>query len=451
MGDWDFDNDVSGGFDEQGSQRQGRKPSAAGGLHVPMMIACLVAVAAVSFGIAYLMKDRVRSFWEMGLTFAAPFAALMGSALLVETKTNRMTPACSRKAQACFAAGTILVAFVFGCLAEVLHQPVVIEHVEPEYDYIIVLDKSGSMVFTDLDEPCRKALHTMLDDMEDECRVGIVAFSDELMGCEDIRPLDEEQREKIGKAIDIEIPITKTAYGLEGPGTDFSVAMETTMSVVDRMADRNRTVRIILVTDGDSAVHGNFNSFTQWAKKLNEQNPNQKQIELCAVQLGDPMLSMVKAAVNSTEGKIYDQIEPSELAKELKSLKSTLVIPESVDTLKATFEGRTADGKPNTPYVILTAALLLLLGLLCGFSLMIMFSLSGQFRAQVIISALMGICAFLLLNYGRYLSISPAWVCEGLAFSLFGIVLMRENGMGGAKKSAKVKEEPGAFDTSDDF
>ena len=451
MGDWDFDNEVTGGFDDPVAERQGKKAPAAGGLHAAMTVACLIAVAAVSFGIAYLMRDRVRSFWEMGLTFAAPFAALMGSALLVENNTNRMTPACSRKAQALFAGGTILVAFTFGCLAEVLHQPVVINHVEPEYDYMIVLDKSGSMVFTDLDEPCREALHTMLDDMEDENRVGIVAFSDELMGCENIGILDEAQRRKIGTVIDKAIPITDHGGYLSGPGTDFSIAMEAVMSSIDKMPERNRTVRIILVTDGDSEVHGNFTAFNRWAEKLNAQNIDQKQVELCAVQLGDPMLGMVRDAVKATDGKVFDQTDPSELAKELKSLKSTMVIPESVDTLKATFDGKTADDKPNTPYVILTAAMLLLLGLLCGFSLMIMFSLSGQFRFQVILSAVMGICAFLLLNYGRYLSISPAWVCEGLAFSLFGVVLMRENGMGGTKKYTRIKEEPAAFDTMDDF
>ena len=452
MGDWDFDDEASGGFDDQGSQRQCKKTVATGGLHVSMTIVCLVVVSAVSFGIAFLMKDRVRSVWEMGLTFAAPFTALMISALLVEYKTNRMTPACSRKAQVCFAAVTILVAFVFGCLAEVLHQPVVIEHVEPEYDYVIVLDKSGSMVFTDLDQPCKKALHTMIDDMEDECRVGIVAFGDSIMGTNEVRPLDEVQRKAIHDIIDIDIPITTETDGYQyGPGTDFSTAMNATMALINHLPERTRTVRVILVTDGDEAVIGDFSSFNNWVKEINDQDQTRKQVELCAIQLGDPMLSMVKEAVNLTGGKVFDQTDPSELAKELMSLKSTLIIPERVDTLKATFEGKTADNKPNTPYVILTAALLFLLGLLCGFSLMIMFSLSGQFRIQVIISALMGICAFLLLNYGRHLSISPAWICEGLAFSLFGLVFMRENGMGGAKKIKPIQEESTSFNASDDF
>ena len=83
-----------------------------------------------------------------------------------------------------------------------------------------------------------------------------------------------------------------------------------------------------------------------------------------------------------------------------------------------------------------------------------MFSVQGQFRIQIILSALMGICAFLLLNYGRYIGISPAWICEGLAFSLFGIVLMRTNRAGSTNKqispgSPEIQDT--GFDTGDDF
>ncbi len=446
MGDWDLDE----GFPTTEDKGDRNKGIVTGGLNAGMTVACLLAVAAVSFGIAWLMKDHVRNFWEMGLTFAAPFAALMVSALLVEKVTSRMTPTCSRKAQTLFSLATVVAAFAIGCLAEVLHQPVVIEHAEPEYDYVIVLDKSGSMVFTELDEPCREALHALVDDMEDECRVGIVAFGDTLVGKASIALMDEAQRKKILGIIDTEIPIQETMWSRTGPGTDFSVAMQNSMDLIKALPDRSRTVRIILVTDGDSESIGNFDEFSRWAKSMNDSNPDMKQIELCAIQLGDPMLSMVKEAVKATDGTVFDQTAISDLASELKSLKSTLTVPEPVDTLKATYEGKTADGKPNTPYVILTGALLLVLGLLCGFSLMIMFSVQGQFRFQVILSALMGICAFLLLNFGRYLGISPAWICEGLAFSLFGLVLMKTN-RGGRTPAKPAPTSPADDFGSDDF
>ena len=93
MGDWDLDE----GFTTTEDKGDRNKGIVTGGLNAGMTVACLLAVAAVSFGIAWLMKDHVRNFWEMGLTFAAPFAALMASALLVEKVTSRMTPTCSGK------------------------------------------------------------------------------------------------------------------------------------------------------------------------------------------------------------------------------------------------------------------------------------------------------------------------------------------------------------------
>ena len=71
-----------------------------------------------------------------------------------------------------------------------------------------------------------------------------------------------------------------------------------------------------------------------------------------------------------------------------------------------------------------------------------------------ILFALMGIGAFLLLNYGRYLGLSPAWFCEGLAFSLFGLVFMRENGMAAAGKQSRKAAQPDpddSFGSSDEF
>ena len=108
MNEWDFENDSGASGNSAGNA--GR---VAGKLNVPMAIACFLSVAAVSFAVAWFMKDRVRSFWEMGLTFAAPVAALMGSALLVEHATSRMTPQVSRNAQTVSVLITVAAAFLF--------------------------------------------------------------------------------------------------------------------------------------------------------------------------------------------------------------------------------------------------------------------------------------------------------------------------------------------------
>ena len=225
MGEWDFEDEGSGGFDRGGSSRPGKKGPVTGGLHVPMTLVCLLAVSAASFGMAWLMKDQVRSFGTMGLTFAVPFAALMFSALMVESATGKMTPACSRNAQLLFAAGTVVAAFIVGGLAEVLHTPVKIVRVEPEYNYVIVEDKSASMVFQDIEDACKAAVHSLIDGMEDENMVGFVTFDIKVTNEVAVRQLDADQRKRISKAIDLEIPITETLSGYTGPGTNFTDGM----------------------------------------------------------------------------------------------------------------------------------------------------------------------------------------------------------------------------------
>ncbi len=456
MSEWDFnDTDVSEDFSSSHRGKR-KKKDYVGNLNTGMTIGCLLAVVAVSFLVAWLMKDTARNFWAMGLTFAAPFAALMGSALLVENATGRMTPQCSRNAQRICVLVTVVAAFVIGCLSEILHQPVIVERVEPEYDYLIVVDKSGSMVFSELEEPSKKALHELIDYMEDGNNVGIVAFASEVAGEQDIAPLDDKQRARIGAVIDFENNVTSTydaatnTTNYVGSGTNFSEAMGSAMKLIERMPDRTRITRIILVTDGDYASIGDFDEFNAWVSKQNNLNFGEKQVELCAIQLGEaPMLDMVKEAVNLTGGTIYDHVQIDELASQLQTLKTTIIIPEPVDTLKATYAGQTADGKPNTPYMILTCVLLILQGLLCGIALKIMFSVEGQFRFQTILSPLMGLTAFLLLNFGRYIGIAPAWFCEAIAFSCFGLVFMRENlntGRNVTRKndSGKKKKAPAA-------
>ena len=435
MSEWD----VGGGFDSEAGQKNQPNNRVTGGKwHIGLTISCLIAVTAVSFLVAFLMKDRVRTFLEMGLVFALPFAVLMGVTFLVEKATQKMTPITSRGPQLIFATVTVVVAFVIGCLAEILHQPVIIEHVEPQYDYLLLVDKSGSMDFTGIEDACNEGLKSLLDEMEAENRVGIIAFENEIAGQVEMKPLDEVQKARILEII--EIP----AWGQ----TNFGTLMNAAMQMVDRETDHSRTVRMILVTDGDEESLGDFNAFNTWAQEQNASG--EKQVELCAIQLGPtPMLDMVKEAVRVTGGTIYDRVDTSELARQLQSLKSTKIIPERVDTLKATYDGMTADGKPNTPYMILTAALLLLQGALCGFSLMMMYSVNGQFRFQTILSPLMGICAFLLLNFGKTLGIAPAWICEGIAFSLFGIVFMRENQSGGAARQETKQTKPGAAPAAD--
>lgn len=433
MSEWDFDGPEPLHGSPNNRKFQGGK------LHVLMTVVCFVSVAGISFLVAWLMKDRVRSFGEMGLTFAAPFAALMGSAMLLEHGMDRLTPECSRKAQLLCVLGTVVAAFTIGCMAEILHKPVVIEKVETvgeECDYIIVLDKSGSM-YGSMNTRCSEAVRDLVADLPADCQVGVITFNNKLLDIVEIAPLTDDLRNSI------RIAISKSPSG----GTNIPVAVNEAMRQISQMSNRKRMVRIILVTDGEDS-RGDLDLFKSWVANLNNQTPGHKQVELSAIQLGAyPMLTMVKDAVNVSGGRIYDSVDINELGGKLQELKTTeVVMSDPVDTLKATYNGQTADGKPNTPYMIMTCVLMILQGLLCGFALKIMFSVQGQRRVQTILSPAMGLAAFLLLNFGRHIGISPAWLCEALAFSLFGLVFMRENRGESVQKRMTAAGTDGSFD-----
>ena len=77
---------------------------------------------------------------------------------------------------------------------------------------------------------------------------------------------------------------------------------------------------------------------------------------------------------------------------------------------------------------IITFVMLLLEGLSLGICLSLMLSSAGQFRAQYIISPLMGVLAFVLLKLvWKTDDLSRWWIAEGICFSLLGVVFMKKN------------------------
>ncbi len=85
-----------------------------------------------------------------------------------------------------------------------------------------------------------------------------------------------------------------------------------------------------------------------------------------------------------------------------------------------------------------------------------MFSSRGQFRVQVILSAAAGVAAFMLLNFGKSIGLAPAWVCEAVALSLFGLVFMNKNlsvsnTSGNAAVPDTAAADTGFYSGSDDF
>ena len=113
----------------------------------------------------------------------------------------------------------------------------------------------------------------------------------------------------------------------------------------------------------------------------------------------------------------------------LNDLKGKMQEVAKVPVYEVVYKDALRDIDESQTARIVTGVLLLLLGLLVGFSLTVMLSTQGQKRLQTILSPLMAVLSFVLLAFGKDL-ITVSWIREGIAFTLFGVVLMRKNRSG---------------------
>ena len=91
--------------------------------------------------------------------------------------------------------------------------------------------------------------------------------------------------------------------------------------------------------------------------------------------------------------------------------------------------------------------MLLLEGLVIGFGLMLLLSVQGQRRFQVVLSPLLALIAFLLLKFiPTGLS---GWAKEAVALGLLSIVLMKKNVVSASPTSKPQTASPVASDDSD--
>ena len=153
-----------GFFDDGSSAPQKQQRNGGGGLHIPLALLSLLLTAGASFGMAWLTRDiPQRGALLLGCTFALPALTVMLTALVLEKINSAMTPSYSRKGQLGVAAVTVLVCFIIGCFGEVVSGFSMYKPVEatptptpaptptpyvapPQYNYILLLDKSSSML-----------------------------------------------------------------------------------------------------------------------------------------------------------------------------------------------------------------------------------------------------------------------------------------------------------------
>lgn len=384
------------------------RAAASGKWNAAQTIVAFFSVTLAATAVAWLTRNvESRPIWMLACCFAVPVLTLMASVMLVEKVSNAMTPQTSRGAQMGLAAATVVVAGLAGLFCQVTNveaQQQVVSVVGAGWqDAIIVMDKSGSMFGTS-DTEATEAVRQLLAQMDDSASVGFVAYDDQVLGSVPMGKLTGEHKQAIMTMAQIE----------PDGGTNFSEALAAAMNMIQQAADADNGVSIIFVTDG-------FDNYGFTADQFLADMQKEK-VTLNYIRVGDAdeNTEMTRLAAE-TGGKNIQTTDIATLKDDMvETIQKTITRVERFDALR--------DIEKSDKAKIVMGLLLALLGILIGVTLTIMFSRQGQKRAQLLISPLMAVLAFVILTYGKQL-IPEGWLREAIAFSCFGVVVMKKNAM----------------------
>ena len=426
-----------GFFDDGSSAPQKQQRNGGGGLHIPLALLSLLLTAGASFGMAWLTRDiPQRGALLLGCTFALPALTVMLTALVLEKINSAMTPSYSRKGQLGVAAVTVLVCFIIGCFGEVVSGFSMYKPVEatptptpaptptpyvapPQYNYILLLDKSSSMLGS-YNAECVNAVNAFLEDTADDVYVGVVAFSDEIIGSSNPVPMGNR------KDADLQDVIGQIPQGL----TDFVLPIQEALQMIsDTDLPADRATRVILVTDGSSDIEDE--TAETFIQLFHDNNAS-----LSCLQITTYTTPAVEKIVKETGGMLLEVQDVDKLHETLLLASQSEPTPSPTPTPAPTptpepiivkdvlREASSHSRSESWRSSLWTSAIMLVAeGLAIGVALTLMLSRRGQRRFQPVLSVLMGVAAVLLL----ILPETGTWLNEAAAFSCFGLVLMKKN------------------------
>ncbi len=399
-------------YTPRNAAKKPNKPSS-GPWYWPLTLLSALLVSVLSMLMAYLTAQiPERSPLLMGLIFMVPAGTMFFSAMLLEFKSGAMTPSYTRRNQVLVACLATVLTFACGSLCDLFYTlGGHVDAVKP--NVILVVDDTGSMWDPDgkvrgrtRKEYVVESLDAMLGGMDDGYTVGMVVFDSNRIDKLNPAPLSDAQRGLLAKRID-EYSASRDNYA-----TMFNGALHAALDMA-QVLDNGRQTRIVLLTDGEEGgVNVPQSDFLDAKKNAALQARCQ---ETNAVIYSMSMFTSVdrnlSELVHLTGGECAQTDEPGMILEFMQ--KATKA---DGDMLRA----------PVTSAAVYSGIMLILEGLIIGVCLSLMLSVQGQLRAQMLLSPLMGLLAFLLIKV-----ITPAgegsFIIEGLALSLLGVVFMTRN------------------------
>ncbi len=365
------------------------------GWHSYLTILSFLLVGGLSFLMAYLTKDVPdRPIWMVGLIFMVPACAMFLSAMLMEFSLGAMTPSTSRSAQIKVAVAATLATMVVGCVfdAVYLYGGFVGESSDNLLFLVYEDDVSGN---SSTDQAVMQVLDDLIDRAGDKVEAGLFVFdtSNDDNTVVPLAPFTRDQRQKMYRALIEGQKDQHVEYGIQ----------EAYQMVEERTNDK--PTRIIIISD---LVMPYGTPESEQDSELTYLKDNQISLNMMGRGESDDVTYYL---VDQTGGKIINDYNAANFLDSLRTITRKDGDMIRSDTASAN---------------ILTGIMLLLEGLVIGFGLMLLLSLRGQKRFQVILSPLMAGLAYLVLKVLPLDSVDQ-WIREGIAFSLLGLVFMTRN------------------------
>lgn len=399
-----------------------------GGWHWLLTLVAIVIVGLLSFGMAFLTRNvEERPVWMMGLIFMVPTAALMLAAMMVEGATSAMTPGSSRGPQIRMAVIATVATFLVGVICDLIYLQGFKKELPPAQFRTSAYQVSDRLIFVtdptasmqgDAQSQAVDTVKALLNLADPAWEAGMVSVSASSTEKVPLRALDDSQKDQLIRLIS-KSPDQGRLYYEEAVQAALEMAE-------DAGIPSQGHTRVVLLTDG---IHA-------WSER-NDRDLTDRcladNVILSCVQLGSGLDATLKEHIAQTGGSVVTAQQAADL---LSGMRMTLY-DEQVKAAEIPVNEKLSQDLVRNSDIsakIITFVMLLLEGLSLGVCLSLMLSVRGQFRAQYIISPLMGVLAFVLLKLIWSFAADPGswWVKEGLCFSLLGVVLMMRNHSGRA-------------------
>lgn len=381
------------------------------GWHWVLTVLCLVLVAGLSFLMAFLTKDVPnRPIWMMGLIFMVPAGAMFLGAMIMEFGTGAMTPAMIRGTQMKIAALATAATMAVGCICDAVYLKG--GYVADSMDNLLFLvyerDTKGN---SQIDQAVLNVLEDVQKKGGKRVQAGLFIFD-----------LDNQWMDYGDNAVVPMAPFTKDQLKLmngallkgERRQTVYYGVEQAYQMVEDSKTDKH--TRIIIICD-EALTYGmaDTNEAVSYLKE------NNMSLYFMGQGVAKPELEFVVTQSGGSVVNGYDTENVVEYVNKLVNMEG--------DMLRA----------QTTSATVLTGIMLLMEGLVIGLGMMLLLSVQGQKRFQVILSPLLAVVSFLLLKVVPLKDIVPQWILEGAAFSLLGLVFMKRNYSAGSQKRGNQK------------